>query len=354
VSGTVYLLAPDTDRAVGGVRKIYELTDALVAAGIAAAVVHASPGFRCSWFANATPVVAAASVALGAGDVVVVPEIWLGRVPTLAPGVAKVILNQNAYKTFTRGVGAAVAVAVHTHPDVVGTVVTSADNAELYAYAFPDLAVRVIRPSVDPDRYRPEPGDALVLSYIPRKRAQEATDVLALLELRGALAGWEVVAIEGMDESAYAATLRRSKVFLSFSSREGFGLPPIEALAAGCTVVGFDGFGGRETLHGHAHTVEDGNVLAMARAAETVLAGRAERDPALDRAAAEARRYVIEHHAPARQAEEAVAAFGAYLDAASVRPAPPSAAGLEPFWRPPGRLRLAAHQLKEVVRGLGR
>ena len=107
MAGTVYLLAPDADRAIGGVRQIYQLTDALVAAGIDASVVHATPGFRCSWFASRTPVVDAGSVVAGAGDLVVVPEIWLARVPTLAPGVAKVILNQNAYKTFTRGVSAA-------------------------------------------------------------------------------------------------------------------------------------------------------------------------------------------------------------------------------------------------------
>jgi len=42
-----------------------------------------------------------------------------------------------------------------------------------------------------------------------------------------------------------ADILRSSRVFLSFSQREGFGLPPLEALACGCAVVGYHGFGGR-------------------------------------------------------------------------------------------------------------
>jgi glycosyltransferase involved in cell wall biosynthesis len=35
-------------------------------------------------------------------------------------------------------------------------------------------------------------------------------------------------------------------VFLALSRLEGFGLTPLEAMAAGCVVVGFTGIGGRE------------------------------------------------------------------------------------------------------------
>jgi glycosyltransferase involved in cell wall biosynthesis len=35
-------------------------------------------------------------------------------------------------------------------------------------------------------------------------------------------------------------------VFLSLSDRDGFGLPPAEAMACGCYVVGYSGGGGRE------------------------------------------------------------------------------------------------------------
>jgi hypothetical protein len=40
----------------------------------------------------------------------------------------------------------------------------------------------------------------------------------------------------------------RARIFLTLSPAEGFGLMPLEAMAMGCTVAGFDGFGGRDYL----------------------------------------------------------------------------------------------------------
>jgi glycosyltransferase involved in cell wall biosynthesis len=40
--------------------------------------------------------------------------------------------------------------------------------------------------------------------------------------------------------------MRESLVFASMSCLEGLGLPPLEAMASGCLVCGFDGWGGRE------------------------------------------------------------------------------------------------------------
>jgi len=40
----------------------------------------------------------------------------------------------------------------------------------------------------------------------------------------------------------------QSRVFLTLAPSEGFGLMPLEAMALGCAVVGFDGFGGRDYM----------------------------------------------------------------------------------------------------------
>lgn len=52
-------------------------------------------------------------------------------------------------------------------------------------------------------------------------------------------------------EQEFADHLRASGVFVAHSYPEGFGLPPLEAMACGCVVVGFTGGGGSDFMfHG--------------------------------------------------------------------------------------------------------
>ena len=53
----VFVLCPDYDAPSGGVRRLYRHVDVLRRKGTRAWVLHRKPGFRCSWFANDTPVV---------------------------------------------------------------------------------------------------------------------------------------------------------------------------------------------------------------------------------------------------------------------------------------------------------
>ena len=99
--------------------------------------------------------------------------------------------------------------------------------------------------------------------------------------------------------------MRSSSIFLAFGQQEGFGLPPAEAMASGCYVIGFHGFGGREIFDPAFSTpVEDGDVLAFARAvAETI--ERFERDPgAVHAAGVRAAEHVRRTYPLDRQREE--------------------------------------------------
>lgn len=63
---------------------------------------------------------------------------------------------------------------------------------------------------------------------------------------------------------------------LAYPSRyEGFGLPPLEAMAAGTPVVASDLPSIREVVAGHARLVPPGDPVALAAAIEEVLGGRA-------------------------------------------------------------------------------
>ena len=302
---TTYYLCPDYPVPSGGIRAIYRHVDLLTAAGRQAAVLHHSDGFRCPWFESATPVVGAPSVRLSSADTLVVPEIYgpfldaLPRVPRL------VSFNQNAYLTFEHvGAGA--------KPDYgifAAAMAVSEDNAELLRFVYPDLDVRVVPNSIDPDLFAPAPAPPpRRLGLMPRKRPLEADLILRLLDRR--LGGWEVVRIEGASEREVAETLRSLPIFLALGLREGFGLPAAEAMASGCFVVGFAGYGGREIFDpGCSAPIEDGDVLAAARALADAM-DRYEADPEdLRQAGARAAARTSERYGPSHQREALLAFF---------------------------------------------
>jgi len=270
---TVYYLCPDSDVPRGGIRTIYRHVDALNGAGIRAAVVHGRRGFSCSWFDHQTEVTAAESVTLTHADVLVVPEFYAGNLHELPVGLPLVVFNQNAYRTFDAAppaLGQAPALDLNR---VAAMLVVSHDNAEYARYAFPGLRVEPVRNSVNGQIFHPAetmPGRRIGL--MPRRRVADCRQVLGLLALRGRLDSWEIVSIDGRGERETAELLRSCSIFLSFSEQEGFGMPPAEAMACGCYVVGFTGLAGREYFDPATSTpVEEGDVLAFARAVERAL-----------------------------------------------------------------------------------
>ncbi|HYF26257.1 MAG TPA: glycosyltransferase [Baekduia sp.] len=309
----LWFVCPDTDVPSGGVRVIHRCVEHLRAAGREAWVVHEQPGFRPTWFTSAAPIAYAPSIDLAPGaDVLVVPEIYGPGLGDIAPGVTKVIFNQNTSNTFA---GYALPIrrgaTAYDHPEVGGAVCVSEDEAAVLRFAFPQLAVERVVLQVDPAIFHPGPKRR-VLTYMPRKGARDAARVLGLLGARGTLDDVEVRALQGLDEAGVAAAQRDALLFLSFSVDEGWGLPPVEALASGCLVVGFHGMGGREFLTPDlAWPVEQGDVLALARTAAGLL-DRHREDPepleAHGRAAAAA---IHARYTPQREAASVVAAFEA-------------------------------------------
>jgi hypothetical protein len=283
----IFVYAVDTDRPSGGIRKLYRHVDVLCSAGFPAWVVHQQEGFRCTWFANRTPVACSRHTVVKRGDYLVVPEIVALQSLGQAPGVKKVIFNQNAYQTFAgHSLDPADLRSPYTNPDVVAALVVSADSQAYLSEVFPQLRVLRLRYGIDPRfAYRADKRPAI--AYMPRKNVPDLTQVINILKLRGALAGFELVPIDNRPEEQVAALLGESLLFLSFGHPEGFGLPSAEALACGCLVVGYHGRGGQEYFAGAgAYPVEVGDVLGFARTVEEVL--RAYRtDPAPLRARAE-------------------------------------------------------------------
>jgi Glycosyl transferases group 1 len=315
---TVWMITPDWNRHAGGIRKQYRAVDVLNDAGLSAAVVHKRAGFECTWFEHETRVVSAGEIAVGERDVIAVPEIYGPTILDLPAGVRQVIFNQGAYLALETLVerGPAATAPYLANPDLAAVVVVSDDSAEVMRYAFPGVPVQRIHHGIDAAVHYPPPGEPRRrIAYMPRRRGDESAQVLKLLELRGVLDDWEVVAIEGKTELEVAELLRSSRIFLSFSQLEGFGLPPLEALACGCLVVGFHGFGGRELFRSpFAVPVEDSDVVGFARAVEDVMR-RVDEDPAAIAAAAAAgARFAAERYSRATERRDLLDVFAPLLE----------------------------------------
>jgi Glycosyl transferases group 1 len=305
---TAYYLAPTPSGPSGGVRSIYRQVDQLRLLGIRAAVVHARSGWRAAWFPNDTPVRYPGDVRLGPRDVLVVPECYgpgLHRLPTVP---RLVVFNQGAYHTFDRvpwestGPGAPYAGL----PNLVALLTVSHDSAELLRYAFPRIPVHVTRNVVDGDVFHPGPGrPARRIGFLTHRRAQEREQLLHLLRAHGGLDGWRLTPLVGHTEQQTAAGMRDCAVFLSFSDREGFGLPPAEAMASGCHVVGYPGMGGRDYFDpAFCSPVPDGDLLAFARAVAQACAGHDADPEAFGKAGRSASEHVLARYCAPRLRED--------------------------------------------------
>ena len=345
---TIYYISPDLSRPSGGVRTIYRHVDALNDAGFDAAVLHTRRGFRCRWFANSTRV-AYPPLELTSADLLVVPEQYTSdQLNRLAPGIAKVVGNQNAYRSFRAAAGANdhVSNPYTSSSDVIGAFVVSEDNRAYLSYAFPDLDVGHIRQRIDRDIFYPDLANRRQqIAVMPRKRPDDYRQVLGMLVSRGALGGWTIVELTDMSETEVATALRESVLFISLNRAEGFGLPPAEAMASGCYVIGFHGMAGREYFREpFATAVEDGDVVTLARCVEEFIATYEERAEALADTAKEASNFVFETYSKEREQSDLTSFFEKALSrrpSAAVRVVVTARQlRLEPRWRHALRRRL--------------
>ncbi len=140
---------------------------------------------------------------------------------------------------------------------------------------------------------------------MPRKHAEDALQVLGILKLRDALGDFDVVAIENKNEAGVADIMKESMFFLSFGYPEGCPLPPAEAMACGCVVIGYDGFGGREYFDPEfSYPVEVGDMTGFAETVENLIK-LSNTDPTVIRSKAEkASEFVRHNYSPAREEED--------------------------------------------------
>lgn len=213
------------------------------------------------------------SLALAPQDWLVLPEVTPPQTfARLAKGPCQVVIhNQNPFYTFR---GFADIAGLNAYP-LAGALCCSGFTRDTLHRWGSRADWLPVRPAVLP-HFAAAAATATKrrqIAYMPRKRP---ADVQALHSLfRGLFpqfADVPWVPIHGMGRPQVAQVLAESVVFASFGKDEGLGLPPLEAMAAGCLVCGFDGGGGKEyATPENGLWVAEGDAEGFARALAAAL-----------------------------------------------------------------------------------
>lgn len=233
-----------TPRHSGGVHVMMQHVQLLISAGYQACLWLPGGG-RPGWFDPDVPVVCGATVEIGAGDVLVLPEVPLAPGVDPAPGARKVVFNQNHFYTFAAGEPATGDSYPGWSPAPTVWAVSSESRSVLGAL-FPDLDIVLVPNPVDGELFTPRPSARQRISWFPRKRPRESSLLRRLFGADPRLAGVDLCELVDAPRRVVAETLGSTTIFVSLGHSESFGLPVAEALASGCLVVGYDGGGGHE------------------------------------------------------------------------------------------------------------
>lgn len=275
-------LCPTVRKPVGGVKVIYhhaKLCQDWLSPHDNACVLHPNTWRHVDpWFDNGVPQMRARFGLRWAGKPsfsrltgvfhhdqhrVVLTELWARKYARqlLEMGIEYAIYVQNGY-FINKGEALDLDLAYRNARSIL---CVSEDTVRCVTTAFPHAKDRIQRVhlGVSAQGFDATGAKENVITYMPRKLSEHADKLLFFL--RPYLPShWRVEAIRGATPEQVKHQLARSKIFLSFSHFEGFGLPPLEAALSGNRVIGYTGEGGREYWHPAVFDeIHNGDILHM-------------------------------------------------------------------------------------------
>jgi hypothetical protein len=239
----VYLSPFPKTLITGGIKVMFRHVEMLEALGFDACVF--APGGRPEWMTSKASLFARANPAIDADNLMVFPEILTGdlgkaaRTPTPA---AKALLCQNQYFIFSETIPS------HSLASLgfIKLLTVGQTAKRFLERMLPPATFEVVPVWVDDDMFFPR-EKSLRIAVFPRKLPKHYALIRQIFVLkypRLSQIPWDL--IDSKSESETADILGRAAVFLSMCDRECVPLTPLEAMACGCVVVGFHGYGGLE------------------------------------------------------------------------------------------------------------
>ncbi|EDP69663.1 hypothetical protein FBALC1_05743 [Flavobacteriales bacterium ALC-1] len=356
MNNRLLFVCPDINKPSGGIKQIYRQVNILSDSGYNAFILHENRGFRCTWFNNKTPVVynitvfkelrelkfenkrtpkqrlksslktvlksirntksVGNEIKISANDILVFPEIYGPKLAQVRPGIKKVIYNQGAYQTFFGyDLNLKNKHTPYLHDDVISVIVNSEDAKEYMNLAFPKLNVHRVKYGFDSKNFSIDPSKKRQICFMPRRLRSDIVQVINILKFKGVLDNWDIQPIENMNEQQVANCMKESAFFLSFNINEGFGMPPAEAMACGCIVVGYPGHGGKEIFNSEfSYPVKDRDVQDYVKALEVVLKLYEDNNESFIKKSKQASEFILSNYSMDKEKQSILEAWSAILN----------------------------------------
>lgn len=214
-------------------------------------------------------------------DVFVLPEFWYPEYSAIFPDNPRILLAQDVF-----GFCQALARDLDTANPTLDRFTAICTTSQASANAVEQFSTKQnlpIQQAVDRPTLNEVTPKKRQIAYMPRKRQQEIAILMGCLKNNPAFAGWEFTKIENASPAELDRIFNESLIFLSFSYQEGFGLPPAEAMAAGCIVIGYTGVGGEEFFQSDVGLpILDGDIANFAATLEATVTEYAQTPARLD------------------------------------------------------------------------
>lgn len=262
-------VCPPLDNPVGGVKVIYRHSEILVKLGFNSMVYHLEDptlNFNCNWFKNNAIIKRDRNLNC-TNDHLILPDaaatVYFNDAINI--GIKYSIFVQNPYQIFPSTSDFHFGDRVKQAFKNAQFVIAISDYVKYFLECFfPELNLKiyVIYPGLEIDHTLPYPKFNRI-SYMSRKLTHQSDYVCYALK-NSIPSCWDLVNIHNQSEADTYRILSESKIFLSFSSLEGFGLPPLEAAFFKNIVVGYTGQGGIQYFQKPIfHSVESEDILSM-------------------------------------------------------------------------------------------
>lgn len=274
----------------GGRKMIYQIVDLINNSDFEheAYVLHNKPNFRLSWFHNTTKVKSIRlyasrskktilkkkidwllndiilkktnEVLLSNQDVIFLAETQI-EISKFFTNNSVIIFNQNPFfflkKSYPKRL-----IFDKENNMIYKFFCYSESNYKIFTSIFPNINARHGQLYIDETKFFYKKKKKMQILYMPRRRKDDFSLLSTLIKYDHKFNDIEFIPLENMNQSEIAEKMRESLFFLSFSYKEGFGLPPAEAMACGCIVIGYTGIAGLEYFNkDYCFPIEEENIF---------------------------------------------------------------------------------------------